>query len=72
MHTVDLNISESITTSVLFDPNGSIVLGGSSRAADVAIGIPPAIEQSLECEDKHSVWAGSSGHYSDLLYKRCR
>ena len=42
------------------------MFGGSSMAADVASGTPPAIEQSLECEGKHFIWAGSSGRYSDL------
>jgi hypothetical protein len=50
-----INISESVPTSILFDQNGSIMFGGSSRAAYVASGTPPAIKQTLKYEGKLSL-----------------
>lgn len=58
---VHLAAPESIPTSVIFAPNGSIVFGGSSGAAYIASGIPPEINQALEYESKSYLWVEASG-----------
>ena len=52
IYTIKPNTSESVPTSVLFDPNGSIMFGGSSGAAYIASGTPPTIKQSLKYDGK--------------------
>lgn len=48
VHTIKLGTSESVPISILFDPDGSMVFGGSSGAAYIANGTPPTIKQSLK------------------------
>ena len=55
IYTINLNISESVPTSILFDQNGWIMFGGPSGAAYVASGTPPAIKQTLKYEGKLSL-----------------
>ena len=52
IYTIKPNTSESVPTSVLFDPNGSIMFGGSSGAAYIASGTPPTVKQSLKYDGK--------------------
>ena len=56
IYMVNLNASGSIPTSVLFNPNGSLMFGGSSGAVYIASGMPPTIKHSLKCEGERSLW----------------
>ena len=70
IYAIDLNISESVPTSILFDQNGSMIFGGSSGAAYVASGTPPAIKQTLKYEGKLSLCVERTGHHNKM--KSCR
>jgi len=59
IYKINLNTSESVPTSVIFGPNGSLFLGGSS--AYVAGGMPPAIKQHLKYEGKGSIYIKDPG-----------
>lgn len=69
VYTIDLNTSESVPTSILFDRNGSIMFGGSSGAAYIANGMPPTIKQTLKCEGKLSLCVERSGYYNYCFYR---
>ena len=68
IYTVNLPSPESVPTSIIFDPNGSIIFCGSSGAVYIASGTPPAIYQTLKYESKCYLWIEISGCSNDLFF----
>ena len=67
IYVVNLTAPESVPTPAIFDPNGSIIFGGSSGAAYVASGTPPAINQTLKYGSERYIWVETSGCYNDKI-----